>query len=165
MISGAARAEAAVLVIDAKEGVRENSRRHGYILAMLGIRQVVVCVNKMDLVGYDQKHFDGIEREYRSFLESIGAVSPRQFVPISAIEGENLASRGKKTPWYAGPTLLEVLDGLPKAPPKVDQALRMPVQAVYKFTKQGDDRRIIAGRIEAGRVKVATRSCSRRRTR
>ena len=81
-------------------------------------------------------------------------MSPRQFIPISAIEGENLASRGKKTPWYAGPTLLEVLDGLPKAPPKGDQPLRMPVQAVYKFTKQGDDRRIVAGRIEAGRVKV-----------
>jgi bifunctional enzyme CysN/CysC len=157
MISGAARAEAAVLVIDAKEGVRENSRRHGYILSMLGIRQVVVCVNKMDLVGYDQKHFEGIEKEYRAFLESIGAVSPRQFIPVSAIEGENLAVRstlGKKTPWYAGPTLLEVLDGLPKAPPKVDQPLRMPVQAVYKFTKQGDDRRIVSGRIEAGRVKV-----------
>jgi bifunctional enzyme CysN/CysC len=154
MISGAARAEAAVLVIDAKEGVRENSRRHGYILAMLGIRQVVVCVNKMDLVGYDQAHFAGIEKEYRAFLESIGAVSPRQFIPISAIEGENLATRGKKTPWYAGPTLLDVLDELPKAPSKVDQPLRMPIQAVYKFTKQGDDRRIVSGRIEAGRVKV-----------
>jgi bifunctional enzyme CysN/CysC len=156
MISGAARAEAAVLVIDAKEGVRENSRRHGYILAMLGIRQVVVCVNKMDLVGYDQAHFEKIEAEYRAFLQSIGAVSPRQFIPISAMEGVNLANRGaaKGTGWYKGPTLLEVLDGIPKAPPKVDQPLRMPVQAVYKFTKQGDDRRIIAGRIEAGRAKV-----------
>ena len=75
MISGAARAEAAVLVIDAKEGVRENSRRHGYILSMLGIRQVVVCVNKMDLVNYGQGHFDAIEKEYRAFLEGIGAFS------------------------------------------------------------------------------------------
>src|SRR5580765_7259701 len=74
MISGAARAEAAVLVIDAKEGVRENSRRHGYILSMLGIKEVIVCVNKMDLVKYDQDHFDAIEREYRGFLEGIGAV-------------------------------------------------------------------------------------------
>src|SRR5437762_7708416 len=82
MISGAARAEAAVLVIDAKEGVRENSRRHGYILSMLGIRQVVVCVNKMDLVGYDRAHVEGIEKEYRGFLESIGAVTPRQFIAI-----------------------------------------------------------------------------------
>ncbi len=117
MISGAARAEAAVLVIDAKEGVRENSRRHGYILSMLGIRQVVVCVNKMDLVDYNQDHFNAIEKEYRAFLEGIGAVSPRQFVPVAAVAGVNLANRGKETPWYKGPTLLEVLDDLPKAPP------------------------------------------------
>src|SRR5512138_538842 len=69
MVTGAARAEAALLVIDAKEGVRENSRRHGYLLSMLGIRQVVVCVNKMDLVGYSQEHFNAIEKEYRGFLE------------------------------------------------------------------------------------------------
>jgi bifunctional enzyme CysN/CysC len=154
MISGAARAEAAVLVIDAKEGVRENSRRHGYILSMLGIQQVVVCVNKMDLVGYSHEHFRDIESEYRAFLDGIGAVKPRQFIPVSAIEGENLARRGTRTPWYQGPTLLAMLDQLPKAPPRVDQPLRMPVQAVYKFTKAGDDRRIVAGRIEAGRVKV-----------
>jgi len=155
MISGAARAEAAVLVIDAKEGVRENSRRHGYILSMLGIRQVVVCVNKMDLVNYDQAHFRAIEKEYRGFLEGIGAVSPRAFVPISAVNGVNLAKRGaKETAWYDGPTLLELLDTLPKAPSKVDQPLRMPLQAVYKFTKHGDDRRIFAGRIEAGKASV-----------
>ena len=154
MISGAARAEAAVLVIDAKEGVRENSRRHGYILSMLGIRQVVVCVNKMDLVKYDQDHFKKIEAEYRAFLKGIGAVSPRQFVPVAAVAGVNLATRGKETPWYDGPTLLELLDALPKAPSKNDQPLRMPLQAVYKFTEHGDDRRIFAGRIEAGKVAV-----------
>jgi bifunctional enzyme CysN/CysC len=154
MISGAARAEAAVLVIDAKEGVRENSRRHGYILSMLGIRQVVVCVNKMDLVKYDQAHFKKIEAEYRAFLSGIGAVSPRQFVPVAAVAGVNLAARGKETPWYDGPTLLELLDALPKAPSKNDQPLRMPLQAVYKFTEHGDDRRIFAGRIEAGKVAV-----------
>src|SRR4029453_13176449 len=82
MISGAARAEAAVLVIDAKEGVRENSRRHGYLLAMLGIRQVVVCVNKMDLVGNGETHFRDIEEQYRRFLTEIGAVAPRLFIPI-----------------------------------------------------------------------------------
>lgn len=154
MISGAARAEAAVLVIDAKEGVRENSRRHGYILSMLGIRQVVVCVNKMDLVNFDEAVFRRIEQEYRAFLTEIGAVSPERFIPISGMQGDNLASRSDKTPWYDGPTLLEMLDTFQKAPPKVDRPLRMPVQAVYKFTNQGDDRRIIAGRIESGRVKV-----------
>jgi bifunctional enzyme CysN/CysC len=154
MISGAARAEAAVLVIDAKEGVRENSRRHGYILSMLGIRQVVVCVNKMDLIGYREDQFHAIEQEYRAFLEGIGAVRPERFIPVSAILGENLAGRGEGMPWYTGPTLLETLDGLAKAPPRTDQSLRMPVQAVYKFTSRGDDRRIIAGRVEAGQVRV-----------
>jgi bifunctional enzyme CysN/CysC len=157
MISGAARAEAAVLIIDAKEGVRENSRRHGYILSMLGIRQVVVCVNKMDLVDHSESHFRKIEAEYRAFLEEIGAVSPRQFIPVSAINGENLATRSAQMKWYAGPTLLESLDNFAKAPSKTDRPLRMPVQAVYKFTSHGDDRRIIAGRIDAGRAKVGDR--------
>lgn len=154
MISGAARAEAAVLVIDAKEGVRENSRRHGYILSMLGITQIVVCVNKMDLVDRSESHFQKIEKEYRDFLKSIGAASPKQFIPVSAVNGENLATRSEKTPWYKGPTLLESLDAFAKAPPKTDRPLRYPVQAVYKFVSKGDDRRIIAGRIEAGRVKA-----------
>ncbi|MCG3203849.1 MAG: Bifunctional enzyme CysN/CysC [Elusimicrobia bacterium] len=154
MISGAARAEAAALVIDAKEGVRENSRRHGYILSMLGIKQVVVCVNKMDLVERSQEVFDKIEKEYREFLNNIGAVNPKQFVPISALHGENIYDRSKKMSWYQGPTLLECLDDFPKAPPLTDRNFRMPVQAVYKFTNHGDDRRIIAGRIEAGTAKV-----------
>ena len=154
MISGAARAEAAALVIDAKEGVRENSRRHGYILSMLGIRQVVVCVNKMDLVGHDEAHFLKIEAEYRAFLADIGAVSPKQFIPVSAIAGENLAARSTKMGWYKGPTLLETLDAFTMAPSKSAASFRMPVQAVYKFTNHGDDRRIVAGRIESGRVKV-----------
>jgi bifunctional enzyme CysN/CysC len=154
MISGAARAEAAALIIDAKEGVRENSRRHGYILSMLGIKQIVVCVNKMDLADRSEAHFKKIEKEYREFLSSIGAASPKQFIPVSAVNGENLASHSDKMPWYKGPTLLECMDSFEKAPPKGDRPLRMPVQAVYKFVSQGDDRRIIAGRIESGRVKV-----------
>ncbi len=154
MISGAARAEAAVLIIDAKEGVRENSRRHGYILSMLGIKQIVVCVNKMDLVDRNEKHFKKIEEEYRAFLSSIGSVSPNQFIPVSAVNGENLAERSAKMAWYKGPTLLESLDQFKKEPPKSDRPLRMPVQAVYKFVNQGDDRRIIAGRIESGKAKV-----------
>jgi bifunctional enzyme CysN/CysC len=157
MISGAARAEAAALIIDAKEGVRENSRRHGYILSMLGIKQVVVCVNKMDLVAHDEQTFRSIEREYRGFLRDIGAVSPAQFIPISALGGENLALRSRQMAWYQGPTLLEALDGFPKAPGRTEAPFRMPVQAVYKFTSAGDDRRIVAGRIEAGRVAVGER--------
>ncbi|HND64207.1 MAG TPA: GTP-binding protein [Elusimicrobiota bacterium] len=154
MISGAARAEAAVLVIDAKEGVRENSRRHGYLLSMLGIRQIIVCVNKMDLVDRNESHFKKIETEYREFLAGIGAAAPRQFIPISAVNGENLAQRSPSMPWYKGPTVLESLDAFEKAPSKSDRPFRMPVQAIYKFVSQGDDRRLVAGRIEAGRVRV-----------
>src|SRR5262249_42928279 len=120
MISGAARAEAAALIIDAKEGVRENSRRHGYILSMLGVKQVVVCVNKMDLVDRSEDHFRKIEKEYREFLASINAVSPRQFIPVSAVNGENLAERSAHMPWYKGPTLLQALDTFEKAPPRSD---------------------------------------------
>ena len=154
MISGAARAEAAVLVIDAKEGVRENSRRHGYILGMLGIKQVVVVVNKMDLAKYGQAHFDAIEKEYREFLAAIGTVVPKQFIPIAALHGANLTNRIPEMAWYTGPTLLECLDGFAKAPSKSAAALRMPLQAVYKFTGDGDDRRIFSGRIESGTVSV-----------
>src|SRR3990167_5617639 len=154
MISGAARAEAAVLVIDAKEGVRENSRRHGYLLSMLGINQIIVCINKMDLVKGNQTLFQKIEKEYKKFLSEIGSSPPLYFIPVSALHGENLESKSSSMNWYHGPTLLEALDSFNKAPPKSDQKLRMPVQAVYKFTKQGDDRRIIAGRVESGKIKV-----------
>lgn len=154
MISGAARAEAAVLLIDAHEGVRENSRRHGYVLRMLGIQQVVVAVNKMDLVGHSQAAFEAIEAEYRAFLSGIGAVSPRLFIPLSARNGDNVAQRSAQMPWYTGPTVLEALDNFAKAPARQDQPLRFPVQDVYKFTAGGDDRRIVAGRVEAGELKV-----------
>lgn len=157
MISGAARAEAAVLVIDAKEGVRENSRRHGYILGMLGIKQVVVVVNKMDLPGYSQEVFDRIEKEYREFLAGIGTVTPLQFIPIAALHGANLTRRIPEMAWYRGPTLLECLDGLSKQATREDLPLRLPLQAVYKFTGDGDDRRIFAGRIEAGTARVGDR--------
>lgn len=153
MISGAARAEAALLVIDAKEGIRENSKRHGYLLSMLGIRQVAVCVNKMDLVDYSEKVFNGIEAEYREFLKQIG-LKPRAFIPIAAREGENMTGPSDKLSWYKGPSILGMLDTFEKAKKLDEQAFRMPVQAVYKFTESGDDRRIVAGKVESGKISV-----------
>lgn len=153
MISGAARAEAAVLLIDAHEGVQENSRRHGYMMGMLGIRQVVVAVNKLDMVGYDQAVFDRIEAEYREFLAKID-LEPAAFVPVSALEGDNLLRPSPNTPWYSGPSVLGAIDAFAKAPAPADKPLRMPVQDVYKFNRSGDTRRIIAGRLTAGRVAV-----------
>src|SRR6266702_4572318 len=109
MITGAANAEAALLLIDAHEGIQENSRRHGYLLHFLGITQIAVLVNKMDLVGYSQAKFHQIETEYRVWLKSIG-VQPATFIPIAATHGENIASRSVQMPWWQGPTVLETLD-------------------------------------------------------
>jgi bifunctional enzyme CysN/CysC len=149
MISGAARAEAALLLIDALEGVKEQSKKHGYLLSLLGVRQFAVVVNKMDLVGYRQDVFDGIEKEYREFLGQFKAV-PSQFIPVSAKLGDNIANRSEQMPWYTGSTVLETLGGFQKEAARSEQPLRMPVQDVYKF----DARRIITGRIAAGRLKV-----------
>lgn len=153
MVTGAARAEAAVLVIDAKEGIQENSKRHGYLLSMLGIRQIVVAVNKMDLVNYDRQAFEDIRDEYVAFLARIG-VTPRFFVPLAAFPGENMVRASEKMPWYKGPSLLAAVDAFEKAPSKAAQPFRLPVQDVYKFTAGGDDRRIAAGRVESGTLRA-----------
>ncbi|MBW8001236.1 MAG: GTP-binding protein [Planctomycetes bacterium] len=153
MISGAARAEAAMLVIDAHEGVQENSRRHGYMLSMLGVKQVVVLVNKMDLVDYSQTVFDSIKEEYLAFLKEID-IEPMSFIPVSAREGVNIVSVSKKMSWHDGLSTLEALDSFVKEASPVDQPFRFPVQDIYKFTEQGDDRRIFAGRIETGTINV-----------
>ena len=152
MISGAARAEAALLVIDANEGIQENSRRHAYMLSMLGIKQVAVCVNKMDLVDYDRELFDNIKEEFDDFLGRIN-LYPKEYIGISAHKGDNVAFSSKKMDWFDGKTILSILDSFTKEKALVDKPLRMPVQDVYKFS-DGDDRRIIAGRVETGEVKV-----------
>ncbi|MDH4122229.1 MAG: GTP-binding protein [Deltaproteobacteria bacterium] len=151
MVTGASRAEAAVLVIDAAEGIRENSRRHGYLLSLLGITKVVVAVNKMDLVGWRQEVFGAIEREYRAFLEQV-RLRPAGFIPISGREGDNIAARSGQMGWYQGPPLLAALDAFHKEPPPVALPFRMPVQDVYKFTQMGDNRRIIAGTVAQGQI-------------
>lgn len=149
MITGAAQSDAALLIIDAGEGVREQSRRHGYLLHLLGIRQIAVAVNKMDLIAYDKAKFDAIEAEYRDYLTSIG-VTPTFVIPVSAREGDNIVTHSGAMNWYKGPTIVKALDSfMPTASP-VDRPLRFPVQDVYKF----DHRRIIAGRIEEGRIAV-----------
>ncbi|MGH7443055.1 MAG: adenylyl-sulfate kinase, partial [bacterium] len=140
------------LLIAANEGVQEQSRRHGTLLSLLGLKQVVVLVNKMDLVDYSRPVFEKIEAEYRAFLKGLG-VDPLAFVPMSARGGANVVSPASAEPglaWYQGPTVLEQLDRF-QAPVLPTQAvLRFPVQDVYRF----DARRILAGRVESGSVKV-----------
>lgn len=152
MVSGAARAEAALLLIDALEGVKEQSKKHGYLLSMLGVKQVAVVVNKMDLVGYRQDVFEGLEKEYREFLSQFHVI-PERIVPVSAKLGDNIVTRSEHMPWYEGPTVLDTLGLFKKHSIRSDQALRFPVQDVYKF----DARRIIAGRITAGSLNVGDR--------
>jgi len=149
MVTGAASAEAALLLIDANEGVQEQSRRHGFLLSLLGVRQVAVLINKMDLKGYSNKVFQSIEDEYRTFLKRLG-VEPKLFIPISAAKGDNVANKSPNLPWYNGPTVLEALDQFEIAAPLQDLPLRFPIQDVYRF----DHRRILAGRVESGGLRV-----------
>jgi bifunctional enzyme CysN/CysC len=153
MVTGAARAEAALLVLDAGEGIQENTRRHAYLLSMLGVRQIAVLVNKMDLVGTSQAAFDAFSRDLTAFLDSIG-LEPAAIIPVIGRDGDNLATRSASMSWYTGPTVLETLDAFRSQGEAVDGPFRMPVQAVFKFTNDGDDRRIVAGTIESGKLRV-----------
>lgn len=145
MISGAADAEAAFLMVDAHEGVQEQSKRHAYLLSLLGIKRCYVLVNKMDLVDYSQQVFDQIERDMEAYLNALH-VHPIGYIPISAFEGQNITQPSDKLPWWHGMTALEAMDSIEKEKGLEHRALRFPIQDVYKF----DDRRIIAGRIESG---------------
>src|ERR1700761_7368643 len=149
MITGAAQADAAVLVVDATEGLRDQTRRHCYLLHLLGIAHVAVVVNKMDRVGFDQTRFLELEAEIAAHFASLG-LSATAIIPTSARHGDGVERRTVSIAWYTGPTLLEVLDRFSPAKPLTELPLRIPVQAVYKF----DDRRIVAGRIESGRLNV-----------
>jgi len=149
MISGAANAEAALLIIDANEGIQEQSRRHGYILSLLGIQKVYVLVNKMDLIDYSAEKFNYIRQEMNAFLHDL-QVYPLKYIPISGFYGENITVLSDKMPWYQGQPLLKAIDLFEKDNSLEGKPLRFPIQDVYKF----DHRRIIAGRIEAGTLQV-----------
>lgn len=153
MITGASRADAALLVIDALEGICENSRRHGYMLEMLGISQIAVLVNKTDLVGYSEEVYEKIKKDYTEFLESIG-IKPAAFIPVSAMCGDNIANHSENTPWYDGVNVLEQLDIFNGGTSDDAKPFRMPVEDVYKFTEGGDDRRIVAGMCESGTLRA-----------
>ena len=149
MVTGASSAEAALLVIDAAEGVREQSRRHCYLLHLLGVRQVAVVINKMDLVDFAAARFDAVAGECRAYLERIG-LHPTHVIPVSSRDGDNVAHGSARMAWHGGPTVVEALDGFVASPPPTDLPLRLPLQDVYRF----DERRILAGRVETGRLAV-----------
>jgi sulfate adenylyltransferase large subunit len=154
MATGASTADAAVVLIDASKGVLIQSRRHAYIASLLRVRHVIVAVNKMDLIGYDEVAFSAIERDFTSVLKQIAADtgSPVEaiFVPVSALAGDNIVHRSKAMPWYTGPSLLELLESLPSALETHSAAFRFPVQRVLRpdSTFRG-----FAGQVASGTVR------------
>jgi len=151
MITGASQAEAAVLIVDVKEGVKEQTRRHSYMLSLLGLNQVIVVLNKMDLVDFSKDVFESVKKDVEQWLKSI-KISSTVYIPISAIKGDNIAGKSEKMSWYDGATFLESLDTLQNKQPPEDKNLLLPIQDVYKI----GDKRINAGRVESGVIEKGT---------
>lgn len=151
MASGASQADAAVLVIDAEEGVQENSKRHGHLLSILGVKNLIVVINKCDLVGYEEAAYIELERSFTAYLSELD-IKPLHVIPVSGREGDNIAIRSTNMAWYEGLSLLEALDAVPSAASLKQLPLRLPIQDVYKFTNFNDTRRIVAGRVESGTI-------------
>ncbi len=148
MISGSSLAEAAILIVDAEEGVKEQTKRHAYILGLLGLDQVIAVINKMDLVDYDQQRFEEVKRDLVDFLSEID-ISPSYVIPISAKKGDFIAQRADDhMSWYDGPTVLNALDAFKTKEIIFDKPMRFVVQDVYKF-----DKRIAVGRVERGTIR------------
>ncbi len=151
MITGASQAEAAVLIIDVVEGVKEQTKRHSYMLSLLGLHQVVVVLNKMDLVDFSHENFDTVKNNVAEWLKSI-SIESTCYIPISAIKGDNVASKSENMDWYTGLTFLESLDTLQNRQTPEDKPLLMPVQDVYKV----GEKRINVGRVESGVIEKGT---------
>src|SRR5438270_2606984 len=160
MATGASTADASVVLIDAGKGVLVQSRRHAYIASLLRVRHIIVAVNKMDLIDYDEQAFRAIERDFRQVLEQIAADTGNpveaSFVPVSALKGDNVVHRtGRESgamPWYDGPSLLELLESLPPTHQLHSGAFRFPVQRVLRpdHTFRGFSGQIASGTIRPG---------------
>ena len=154
MATGASTADAAIVLIDASKGVQIQSRRHAYIASLLRVRHVLVAVNKMDLIGYDEATFRAIEIDFRSVLDQIAADTGTpvelHFVPVSALKGDNVVHKTGAMPWYAGPSLLELLEALPSALDTRSAPFRFPVQRVLRPDRTF---RGFAGQVASGTIR------------
>ena len=153
MVTGASTADAAVILIDARRGVLTQTRRHSYLVSLLGIRKIVLAVNKMDLVGWDQSIFDAIVEEYRTFAGWIG-LSDFTAIPMSALNGDNITERSDAAPWYDGPPLMRWLETVEVEDDLQSRSFRMPVQWV---NRPNLDFRGFSGQIAAGVVRPGDR--------
>jgi len=151
MISGASQAEAAVLIVDAQEGVKEQTKRHAYILSMLGLSQVIVVINKMDIIKYDKNRFEIVKKDLLDFLSNIN-IQPSYVIPISAKNGDFIANKTASMEWYLGCTLLEALDTFETKESAVAKPTRFVVQDVYSL-----DKRIVVGSVVSGILRKGDR--------
>lgn len=154
MITGASQADAAVLVVAANDGINSQTREHAYLSKVLGVTQMIIGVNKMDISGVDWKEdkFNGVKAEVSKLLASVG-FKPDQipFIPMASLKGDNIVKKSENLPWYSGPTLLDAINALKEPEKPLDLPLRMPIQDVYNITGIGV---VPVGRIETGVLKV-----------
>ncbi len=151
MITGAAQADAAVLIVDAAEGIQEQTKRHAYILSMLGIKQVIVAVNKIDLIEYSEEKYKTIVTDLTAFLAGINIYNVTS-VPISSTDGDNITEHSEKTKWFTGKTFIELVDDIPGGIDESNQYTVFPIQDVYNINDQGNSKRISVGKVEAGNI-------------
>jgi sulfate adenylyltransferase subunit 1 len=154
-VTGASTAQLAILLVDARKGVIEQTRRHAAVLALLGVPRLVLAVNKIDLVGYDESNFVLIAAEFTAHASALGYAEPDVVtIPVSALVGDNVVDRSAHTPWYTGPTLLEHLETVPVEPDPHDVPFRFPVQYVIRpRTPEYPDYRGYAGQVAAGTIR------------
>ncbi|MBP3244195.1 MAG: GTP-binding protein [Bacteroidaceae bacterium] len=154
MVTGASTADAAIILVDARNGIIEQTKRHSYIASLLKIDYVVVAINKMDLVDFSKEVYDNIRAEYAKIADVLGLKNVF-FIPISALKGDNVVNPSENTPWYQGETLLHLLENIPLKQGADDAQFRFPVQYVIRpQTAEWPDYRAYAGRISGGRIKV-----------
>ncbi|MCD6139675.1 MAG: translation elongation factor EF-1 subunit alpha [Thermococcus sp.] len=150
MITGASQADVAILIVDAKDGVMPQTKEHAFLARTLGINYIIVGINKMDTVNYDEKRFNEVKNQVTKLLQMLGYKN-FAVIPISAWEGDNVVKKSDKMPWYKGPTLIEALDKVPEPEKPVDKPLRIPIQDVYSIKGVGT---VPVGRVETGVLKV-----------
>ena len=149
MVTGASTADLAVILVDARRGMTEQSRRHAALAGLLGVPQITVCVNKMDLAGFSEERFDAVVREFMDFSSEAGLTN-LTFIPVSALHGDNVVERSTAMPWYAGEPLLAHLEGAPESAGAADGPSRLPVQYVIR----GGSARLYAGRLASGTLRA-----------
>ncbi|MBN1527110.1 MAG: 50S ribosome-binding GTPase [Candidatus Omnitrophica bacterium] len=148
MLTGATQAEEAVLIVDVKAGLEEQTRRHAYLLGLLGIKEVIAVINKMDLAGYDRESFERVKSGLSGFLKGAG-LSPSRTIPVSARNGDNISKRSSAMRWYKGASLLEALDSLKPKETAERKPMRFPVQDVYDISGE----KIAVGKVLSGRIR------------